>query len=391
VRILLVHNRYLQPGGEDTVFEAEKALLERMGHRVVTLVEDNARLDGVHPIRAAVEAVWSRNAQRRLKRLIEVTRPHVIHFHNTFLRISPAVYYTVKGMGLPLVQTLHNFRLLCPGALLMRDGRICEDCVGKAVPLPGVVRGCWRESRLETSLVAAMLTVHRAMGTWSEQVDGYIALTEFARRKFIEGGLPAEKIAVKPNFVDPDPGAGRHEGDYALFVGRLSPEKGVQTLLRAWRSLRGVPLKIVGDGPLRAEVEAFVRREGLTEVELPGRRPREEVFRLMQEARVLVFPSEWYEGFGMTIAEAFACGLPVIASRLGAMAEIVDDGRTGLLFEPGNPQDLAAKVEWAWNHPNKMKEMAREARREYEEKYTAERNYEMLMAIYQQAIHCRGG
>ncbi|RMD58704.1 glycosyltransferase family 1 protein, partial [Candidatus Parcubacteria bacterium] len=222
--------------------------------------------------------------------------------------------------------------------------------------------------------------------TWTEQVDCYIALTEFARRKFIEGGLPAEKVAVKPNFVYPDPGEGRHEGDYALFVGRLSPEKGVRTILQAWRLLEGVPLKVVGDGPLRAGIEAFVRREGLEQVEVLGRRPREEVFRLMREARVLVFPSECYENFPMAVAEAFACGLPVIASRLGAMAEIVEDRRTGLLFEPGVPEDLAVKVEWAWNHPKEMAEMGREARREYQEKYTAEQNYEMLMQIYRSIL-----
>ncbi|WP_242009941.1 glycosyltransferase family 4 protein [Rhodothermus marinus] len=356
-----------------------------MGHEVIPFVEDNARLNGVNPLRAAVNAVWSRESQERIRQFIRERKPDVAHFHNTFLMISPAAYYACKEEGMPVVQTLHNYRLICPGALLMREGRVCEECVGRAVPWPGVLHGCWRGSRLQTSVVAAMLTLHRAMKTWTEQVDCYIALTEFARRKFIEGGLPAEKIVVKPNFVDPDPGMGKHEGNFALFVGRLSPEKGVRTILQAWRLLEGVPLKVVGDGPLRAEIEAFVRREGLEQVEVLGRRPREEVFRLMQEARVLVFPSEWYEGFPMTIAEAFACGLPVIASRLGAIAEIVEEGRTGLLFNPGSPEDLAAKVEWAWAHPRELAEMGREARREYEQKYTAEKNYEMLMAIYERA------
>ncbi|BBM69084.1 glycosyl transferase family 1 [Rhodothermus marinus] len=385
IRVLIVHNYYTQPGGEDAVFEAEKTLLERMGHEVIPFVEDNARLNGVNPLRAAVNAVWSRESQERIRQFIRERKPDVAHFHNTFLMISPAAYYACKEEGMPVVQTLHNYRLICPGALLMREGRVCEECVGRAVPWPGVLHGCWRGSRLQTSVVAAMLTLHRAMKTWTEQVDCYIALTEFARRKFIEGGLPAEKIVVKPNFVDPDPGMGKHEGNFALFVGRLSPEKGVRTILQAWRLLEGVPLKVVGDGPLRAEIEAFVRREGLEQVEVLGRRPREEVFRLMQEARVLVFPSEWYEGFPMTIAEAFACGLPVIASRLGAIAEIVEEGRTGLLFNPGSPEDLAAKVEWAWAHPRELAEMGREARREYEQKYTAEKNYEMLMAIYERA------
>ena len=386
MRVLIVHNRYTQSGGEDAVFEAEKALLERMGHEVIPFVENNTKLKETNPLKAALNAIWSRKTQEEFLRLIRDTRPDVAHFHNTFLMISPAAYYACKEAKVPVVQTLHNYRLICPGALLMRDGKVCEACVGRVVPWPGVVHGCWRSSRAGTAVVAAMLTVHRLMGTWQEQVDIYIALTEFARRKFIEGGLPAEKITVKPNFVHPDPGPGRHEGDYPLFVGRLSPEKGVRTLLHAWRRLKGVPLKIVGDGPLMEEVQSFVKEEGLKDVEVLGRRPREDVFRLMREARVLVFPSEWYEGFPMTIAEAFACELPVIASRLGAMAGIVEDGRTGLHFEPGNPEDLAAKVEWAWNHPKELAEMGREARREYESKYTAERNYEMLMRIYRLAI-----
>jgi glycosyltransferase involved in cell wall biosynthesis len=383
--MLLVHNHYRQPGGEDTVFEAEKALLERHGHEVVTFVEDNARLEGVNPLKVAVNATWSREAQRNIHKLIEQARPDVVHFHNTFLRISPAAYYVVKDLGLPVVQTLHNYRLICPGALLMRDGKVCEDCLRKIVPWPGVVHGCWRNSRSGTMVVAAMLTFHNVRRTWENQVDVYIALTEFARKKFVQGGLPEEKIVVKPNFVHPDPGDGEHKGNFALFVGRLSAEKGIRTMLSAWRLLKSVPLKIVGDGPLMSEVKAQIEREQLA-IEVLGRRPREEVFSLMRQASFLVFPSEWYEGFPMTIAEAFACGLPVIASRLGAMAEIVEDGRTGLLFEPENPEDLADKVAWAWTHPKEMAEMGREARREYEAKYTAEQNYEMLMTIYEKAM-----
>ncbi len=386
LRVLVAHNRYLQPGGEDVVFEAEKALLERMRHRVFTFEEDNARLNEMNLLKAAMHAIWSREAQRKLRALIRETKPDVAHFHNTFLMISPAAYYACQETGVPVVQTLHNYRLICPGALLMRGGQVCEDCLGKALPWPGVVHGCWRHSRTQTAVVTALLTVHRMLKTWTEQVDVYIALTEFARRKFLEGGLPEEKIVRKPNFVYPDPGTGAHDGGYALFVGRISSEKGVRTLLRAWQQLKGIPLKIVGEGPLREEAKRFVEREGLSEVELLGRQPREWVFHLMREARVLLFPSEWYEGFPMTIVEAFACGLPVIASRLGAMAEIVEDERTGLHFEPGNPEDLAAKVEWAWTHTAEIRRMGHEARHVYEAKYTADRNYERLMEIYQRAI-----
>jgi glycosyltransferase involved in cell wall biosynthesis len=384
MKIFLIHNHYLQPGGEDIVFEAEKALLERHGHEVVTFVEDNARLERVNPLKVAVNAIWSREAQRNIRKLIEQTRPDVVHFHNTFLRISPAAYYVVKDLGLPVVQTLHNYRLICPGSLLMRDGKVCEDCLRKIVPWPGVVHGCWRNSRSGTMVVAAMLTFHNVRRTWENQVDVYIALTEFARKKFVQGGLPEEKIVVKPNFVHPDPGDGEHKGNFALFVGRLSAEKGIRTMLSAWRVLKSVPLKVVGDGPLMAEVKAQIERERLA-IDVLGRLSREEVFSLMQQASFLVFPSEWYEGFPMTIAEAFACGLPVLASRLGAMAELVEDGQIGLLFEPGNPEDLAARVAWAWAHPEEMRRMGKAARQEFEEKYTAEKNYQMLMQIYERA------
>jgi len=384
MKVLLIHNRYRQPGGEDTVFEAEKALLEHYGHEVATFVEDNARLEGINPLKVAVNAIWSREAQRNILKWIEQARPDVVHFHNTFLRISPAAYYVVKDLGLPVVQTLHNYRLICPGALLMRDGKACEDCLRKIVPWPGVVHGCWRNSRSGTMVVAAMLTFHNVRRTWENQVDVYIALTEFARKKFVQGGLPEEKIVVKPNFVHPDPGDGEHKGNFALFVGRLSAEKGIRTMLSAWRLLKSVPLKIVGDGPLMSEVKAQIKQERLG-IEVLGRLPREEVFSLMRQASFLVFPSEWYEGFPMTIAEAFACGLPVLASRLGAMAELVEDGRTGLLFEPGNPEDLAARVAWAWTHPEEMRRMGKAARQKFEEKYTAEKNYQMLMQIYERA------
>jgi len=392
MKILLVHNHYIQPGGEDAVFEAEVSLLRKNRHKVSIFIEDNSKLKKINPLKVAIETIWSKNSLTEIQKLIKKEKPNVVHFHNTFLRISPAAYYACKEAGVPVVQTLHNYRLICPGALLFRKGRVCEQCVGKAIPWPGVLHGCWRNSRAGTALVTTMLVVHRLLKTWTEKVDIYIALTEFARKKFIEGGLPAEKIMVKPNFVEPDPGAKDYKiGDYVLFVGRLSQEKGLFTLLKAWKLVKNIPLKIVGDGPLRESLENFVNCANLNKkVEFLGRCSRKEVIQLMHKAQFLVFSSEWYECFPMTIAEAFACGLPVVVSRLGAMAEIVENGCTGLHFNAGDTEDLAAKVEWAWTHPQEMAEMGREARREYEAKYTAERNYEMLMEIYRKAIEkCR--
>jgi len=383
--ILVCHNHYRRPGGEDQVFAAERRLLEAHGHRVAPYAVSNESLVRKGRLAGTASAIWNRAAGSALRRLIRGRRPGVVHFHNTFAAISPAGYYAAKREGLPVIQTLHNFRLLCPNAVFYRNGKVCEDCLGKAIPWPGVVHCCYHDSATHTGAVALMLTVHRALGTWTRMVDVYIALTEFARRKFIEGGLPAEKIVVKPNFVDPDPGQRTSAGNSAVFVGRLSPEKGVRTLLSAWQRLDGIPLRMVGDGPLRGELEETKMRNDIDAVALLGKRSREDVLDILKGSRFLVLPSECYENFPMSIAEAFACGVPVIASRLGAMAEIVEDGRTGLHFNPGDPEDLAAKVEWAWTHPERMAEMGREARREYERKYTAERNYEMLMGIYERA------
>lgn len=379
MRILSVHSCYQIRGGEDECREAEERLLQEMGHSVEVYEEKNERAATVNPMAMALNTVWSVKAYKTVRsRLVEQTHD-VLHVQNFFPLISPSVYYAAKAEGVPVVQTLHNYRLLCPNALFFRDGHVCEDCLGKPVPLPSVLHACYRNRRA-TGAVATMLTVHRTMRTWSNIVDVYIALTEFARQKFIEGGLPAEKIVVKPNFVHPDLGAGEGRGGYAIFVGRLSPEKGLDTLLAAWDRLRGVPLKIVGDGPLASQVVKAVKK--LDHVEWLGRRPLEEVYALMGEAKVLIFPSNWYETFGRVAVEAFAKGTPVIAANIGAIAELIDHGRTGLHFRPGDAEDLAAKVEWALAHPGELARMRREVRTEFEAKYTAQENYRRLMEIY---------
>ena len=383
--ILAVHNRYQRPGGEDQVFVDETALLEARDHRVVRYEVHNDQVERVNRLTLAKDTVWNTSAYRELRALIRRERPDVVHFHNTLPLISPAGYYAARAEGVPVIQTLHNYRLLCPVALFFRDGRVCEDCMGKAVPWPGVVHECYRGSRAASGVIATMLTVHRVLRTWTEMVDVYVALTEFARSKFIEGGLPAGKIVVKPNFVAPDPGQGQGGGGYALFVGRLAPEKGTGTMLAAWERLgTRIPLKVVGDGPLRDRVvEAAARRSN---VEWLGHRPVEEVHALMGKADMLVFPSEWYETFGRVAVEAFATGTPVIAADIGAVAELVEHGRTGLEFRPGDPEDLVTQVEWALSHPAELRRMRDEVRAEFEAKYTAERNYRALMEIYEAAL-----
>jgi glycosyltransferase involved in cell wall biosynthesis len=268
------------------------------------------------------------------------------------------------------------------------DGGVCEECLGRRFPWPGVMHACYRDNLAASGTVAAMLAVHRALHTWSKLVDVYITLTEFARNKLVEGGLAREKIVVKPNFVFPDPGAGQGRGGYALFAGRLSPEKGLDTMLTAWESLSvKPPLKIAGEGPLAPRVAELAQRSG--NVEYLGRVPKEQVLNLMQGAAVLIFPSNCYEGFPMTIAEAFATGLPVIASGMGSMSSLIEHGRTGLHFRPGDTEDLASKVEWAFSHPGELADMRCQARARFETEYTADRNYALLMDIYGRSVRTK--
>jgi glycosyltransferase involved in cell wall biosynthesis len=396
--ILKVHNQYQQPGGEDESVCGECDLLTRAGHRVIEYRRDNHEIDGyglIQNISLGPRTVWAWDSCNQIRALLRAEKPDVAHFDNTFPLISPAAYYACREAGVPVVQTLRNYRLICPGTYLQRNGRVCEDCLGRP-PWRGVLHGCYRDSRAATVAVALMLSAHRWLNTWNKMVDCYIALTEFARAKFVEAGLPAEKIIVKPNFVYSDQAASTlyspvanhasQEG-HALFVGRLSPEKGVGTLLAAWQRLVSrIPLRVVGDGPLRVELESYAHQHALNDVCFDGRLNSEQTLAAMKRSRFLVFPSEWYETFGRVAAEAFACGVPVIASRLGAMEEIVEDGRTGLHFTAGDPGDLAAKVDWAWTHPAELSAMGRAARAEYEAKYTPERNYNMLMKIYDRTL-----
>ncbi|MGB9488318.1 MAG: glycosyltransferase family 4 protein [Terriglobia bacterium] len=391
MHILMVHNKYLLPGGEDISTEAEVALLKDNGIDVETLYVSNEQIKKIGKVKTSLRSVWSQETyQEVLKRLSE-THFDVVHVQNFFPLVSPSIYYAAKKKKVAVVQTLRNYRLFCPNAVLFRKGRPCEDCLNRRIAWPGVVHACYKRSHLGSGVVAAMLFTHHVLRTWTSKVDAYVALTDFALRKFAEAGFPRDKLLIKPNFVHPDPGLKNRAGEYALYVGRLSEEKGVRVLLAAWGMVRScIPLRIAGDGPMRKEMAAEIEAKGLQSVELLGHVSPSEIVTLMHGARFLVFPSEWYETFGRVAIEAFACGLPVVASRLGSMAEIIADGENGLHFAPGDGAELAEKVEWAWTHPEEVAAMGRAARAEYEAKYTPERNYKMLMEIYQRVLGARG-
>jgi glycosyltransferase involved in cell wall biosynthesis len=385
MRILIAHNHYQREGGEDGVVQAEAHLLRQNGHDVDLFEEDNKDITGkLVALQTALQCVYSPAAARDMHKCIERFRPDVVHVHNFFPKLSPSIHYACNQAKIPVVQTLHNYRLLCPAATLLRDGMICEDCLGKAFPWPAVQHGCYRNSHTATAAVSNMLFVHRALGTWAHTVTQFIALTEFARQKFIAAGLPASKISVKANFVLDDPGMGAGDGEYALFVGRLSEEKGLDMLLTAWEKLNTKrKLKIVGDGPLAYKLKEALSKN--SSIEWLGWRNKQEIYNLMSHATVLVFPSIWYEGFPLVLAEAFATGLPVIASRLGAMAELVTDGKTGRLYAPLQANELTDAIEWAFTHPSALRAMRPYVRSEFEEKYTAETNYALLSGIYRLA------
>lgn len=361
------------------VVDDEVAMLRDAGLEVQLYERDNHDLDGMARGAAALQTLWSRRTADEVGALIRDFQPDVLHVHNTFPLISPSIYSAAARRGVPVVQTLHNFRLVCPQAMMLRDGRPCESCVGR-LPWPGVVHGCYRGSRAQTGVLAAMLATHRAAGTWRRRIQRYIALNEFCRERFVAGGLPAERIRVKPNFVDlpllePMPRLG------FLFVGRLSPEKGTQVLADAtsYEDLRS-SVRVAGTGPDEAALAGHPRLQMLGALS-PG-----SVYEEMRRAVALVMPSIWYENFPRTLVEAFALGLPVIASRLGALASLVEDGRTGLLFTPGHAGDLASKLRWAENHPDRMAAMGQAARRHYERHLGRGENLRQLLQIYREAV-----
>lgn len=387
MRILIAHNTYLHRGGEDAVVDAESALLRLHGHDVENYFRSNDDVATMSSLALARQTLWSTRTTREIAHVIRNFQPDVIHSHNTFPLISPSLYWAAERAGVPVVQTLHNFRLMCLNALFLRGGSVCEDCMGKE-PWRGVARGCYRGSRTASAALAGMLTLHRGLGTFRNKVARYIALNEFCRRKFIEGGLPAERIVVKPNFVDWQDSqqlsySAKREG--FLFVGRLSVEKGIATLAAAMALLPDARLRVAGDGPEAGMLD------GVDGVNRLGSLPSEAARVEMNSAEALVVPSIWYENFPCTIVEAFASSLPVIASRIGALADIVRDGETGLLFEPGNPRDLADKMSWAQAHPDQMATMGRNAHEQYEAEFSAEVNYRRLMDIYAAALAAQRG
>ena len=411
--ILVVHNRYRVRGGEDSVFEAECRLLEEAGHKVVRYEKDNRDIpDRGGRLGLALRTVWNGRTYRELRELVRREKPDVVHCHNTFPLISPSVYWAAAREGVPVVQTLHNYRLACLNGYLFRDGAVCEKCLGRT-PWCGLRRRCYRGSFGGSLSLFAMLAVHRLLGTWRRKVACYVALTDFGRRKFERAGLPARKITVKPNAFAPparmrsasesrgeNPGS-RESGNPALrvvFIGRLSPEKGVDVLLRAWALLQapGGPgaaeprrgpaptCEIVGDGPERAALEALAGELGVADsVRFAGALPRDEALGALASASLLVFPSLWYETFGLTILEAASQGVPAVVTDIGGQSSLVRDGVTGRHVPPGDPAALAEALRGLLADPAALRRMGAAARAAFEASdCVPARNVARLLDVY---------
>jgi glycosyltransferase involved in cell wall biosynthesis len=388
MKVLLCHTFYrtAAPSGEDAVFHNERALLESNGIDVLTYEKHNDDLADTaiaDKIRNGIECVWSRRSYLELRALLDHSKPDIAHFHNTFPQLSPSVYAACAESGVPVVQTLHNYRFICPNGLLLRDERPCEDCISGSL-FSSLRHRCYRNSLLATSALTANIAFNRLNGSFKNSVHRYIALTQFAKDRFIAGGLPAHRIRVKPNFLDDVPEVVTKD-DYAIFVGRLTQEKGVNTLIQAWTQLGGaIPLKVVGDGALRPQLEDSVRRLGLP-IQFLGKQSKSEVLKLVGGAKLQVIPSEWYEGFPMVVLEAFASRTPVIASRIGSLAEIIQDKINGLHFTAGDSTNLATSIKLLWNDRELLKSLGNNGRATYDENYNPQSNFRHLMEIYREA------
>jgi len=379
MKILVAHNRYRYRGGEDTVVDAEVDLLRRHGHEVLVYLRDNEELTRMKNHSAALQTLWSHKAVADVTTLSEKFRPELIHSHNTFPLISPSLYSVAKQLNVPVIQTLHNFRLICPQATLLRNGVQCEDCVGN-LPWRAIVHRCYRNSLSQSAVSSSMIMLHRLLRTWHTKVTRYIVLNQLCRDKFIAGGLPFDLLRIKPNFVDSanEPEWVHRSG--GIFIGRLSEEKGLNVLAAALLQLPNSQIDVYGKGDLQTYVEAT---RGFN---YKGFRDPSELQACLRKAAYLMVPSTGVESFGLVAIEAFAAGIPVIASAHGGLREIVVHGKTGFLVEPGNVDVLARAIAFAEDHPDEMKIMGRAARHAYLSRYTPDINYRLLMSIYSEAV-----
>ena len=391
LRVLVVHNRYRseQPSGEDRVVDQERALLSDAGHWVSTFErrsDDIATMSLLGKAEIPFRVPWNPAVRSELAAQLRAERPDIVHIHNTFPLLSPSVVAACADAGVPAVATLHNYRMVCPSGTLYRGGRVCTDCVG-ATPLPALRHGCYRGSSLATVPLAVNMVANRRR--WWSGVARFFCISHAQRHILVQAGMPAERLAVKHNFVV-DPGDRRSgPGEYLLYLGRLTDEKGVRLLMTAWDRVEaggglGLPLVLAGAGPLHGELARWA--QGRDDVRYLGLQTRAECAALMARAAAVVAPSAWLEAFGLVVVEAMAAGVPTVAAAHGAFIELVDDGVTGLMHRPGDADSLAQCLRRIVATPERNREMGEMARRRYERDFTPSVGLDRLVAGYEAAI-----
>lgn len=381
-KVLMAHNYYQVPGGEDTVFHNEVNMLEKNGHKVIKYTRYNDEIKGgvLSKLKLGIDTIFSLKTYKEVKKLIDENDIDVVHVHNTLPLISPSIYYAARAKKVPVVQTIHNFRLLCPGATFTRNGEICEDCVSKGLE-QSLKHKCYRGSLAQTFIMYAMLKFHRIIGTYNK--INYITLTEFNKNKLSSLVKDENKIRVKPNFVEKNDKVERVLEDYFVYIGRLDEIKGINFLVEAWTEIdKNIDLYVIGTGPEEKKVKNFIEENNITNIKLLGFMKREEAFKIIQKSRAIIVPSKWYEGFPMTIAESFSLGVPVIGSNIGNIESIIDDRTSGLLFEMDNKKSLKKIVENTFYNKEESKLLGENAYKAFKEKYTDIENYKNLKEIY---------
>lgn len=388
----MLHNRYQYPGGEDRSTEADIALLRQFGHQVSLLERHN---DDIHEFSALEklqlfwQTAWNPQAYQTVRSHLKEKLPDLLHVQNFFPLWSPSVHAAARSLDIPTIQHLHNFRLGCLNGYLLRGNQVCEVCVGHN-PWRGVVYRCYRESLPASLSVWHLLTLNRWRHTWQTQVDGFIVPSQFAADKLIQIGINPDRLYVKPAVVQ-DPGLSDlpiPDSPRFIFIGRLSDQKGVLLLLQAWAALNQPEwqLQLIGSGPLQLKLEQFIRDRALSNVAFLGQLSTQQVIQAIQSATAVVVPSQSYETFGQTVVEAFACSRAVLASNLGALAELVQDKQTGLLIPHDQVHQWTERLAWAGQHLTEMRQMGQAARQAYLTRYTPTATYEQLMRIYEQIL-----
>jgi glycosyltransferase involved in cell wall biosynthesis len=401
MKIFLIHNFYgsSAPSGENTVFNVELKLLGNMGHGVISYTKhsDDIIKQGIYgKLKGALSTPWNPFSYNKIQKIVKKENPDIVHVHNTFPLISPSIFHALKNSDSAVVMTLHNYRIFCAVGIPMRNNKICTECLDNKSSFNALKYGCYRNNRLATIPMALMIELHRKLGTWKNHIDAFIALTEFQKDTMIQAGLPREKVYVKPHFYAGNPEFIEYDNrkKCIVFVGRLGSEKGIFDLLEAWKlwGETAPVLRIIGDGELKSDIKHFIELNGLDKtIKLEGLLPFEKVQKIISKSSLLILPSICFEGFPMTIREAFAHGVPVAGSDIGSIPDIVDDGINGILFRPGDAKDLLEKVKVLWNDQDRLEILAKAAKEKFEKFYTEEVNYKILMDIYQKAIENRKG